>query len=126
MKHRLKMLLRETWARLLFHTGLWVVVDRIAPRRLLILAGPTLDHDGPQAVYGLDWPPRQPGVGEIRTPRRLVDLPATPGADKAEGLARVDIGGGSRILVVYDSPAASRFDEAAGRITADLFDLADA
>ncbi len=94
--------------------------------RLLILAGPTLDHDGPQAVYGLDWPPRQPGVCEIRTPRRLVDLPATPGADKADGLARVDIGGGSRILVVYDSPAASRFDEAAGRITADLFDLADA
>jgi len=39
MKHRLKLLLRGTWARLLFHTGLGRIVDRIMPPRLTILAG---------------------------------------------------------------------------------------
>lgn len=39
MKHRIKMLLREGWARLLFHTRLYWLVDRVWPRRLLILAG---------------------------------------------------------------------------------------
>lgn len=39
LKHRLKMTLRELYARLLFHTGLHAVVDRIMPRRLTILAG---------------------------------------------------------------------------------------
>ena len=44
MKHRLKMFLREAWARLLFHTGLWWVVDKLTPRRLLVLAGHCVDH----------------------------------------------------------------------------------
>lgn len=39
MKHRLKLAAREAYARLLWHTGLWRLVDRIAPRRLTILAG---------------------------------------------------------------------------------------
>ena len=39
MKHRLKLWLREAYARLLFHTGLHALVDRAMPRRLLILAG---------------------------------------------------------------------------------------
>jgi peptidoglycan/xylan/chitin deacetylase (PgdA/CDA1 family) len=39
MKHRLKLFLRNLWARLLFHTGLERVVDRLMPRRLTILAG---------------------------------------------------------------------------------------
>lgn len=38
-KHRLKMSLREAYARVLFHTGLHAVVDRLMPRRLTILAG---------------------------------------------------------------------------------------
>lgn len=39
LKHQAKVLLREVYARLLFHTGLWAVVDRCMPRRLTILAG---------------------------------------------------------------------------------------
>lgn len=39
MKHRIKLFLRNAWARLLFHTGLWWIVDRLMPRRLTILAG---------------------------------------------------------------------------------------
>ena len=39
IKHRLKGLLRDAWALGLYHTGLWRVADRLAPRRLLVLAG---------------------------------------------------------------------------------------
>ena len=39
MKHRLKLAARELVARLLFHTGLHALVNRLAPRRLVILAG---------------------------------------------------------------------------------------
>ena len=39
LKHRIKVLLREVYARTLFHTGLWALVDRVMPVRLTILAG---------------------------------------------------------------------------------------
>jgi peptidoglycan/xylan/chitin deacetylase (PgdA/CDA1 family) len=39
LKHKLKNLLRELYARLLFHTGLHALVDRLMPRRLTILCG---------------------------------------------------------------------------------------
>lgn len=39
MKHKLKLLGRDLYARLLWHTGLWRLVDRVMPKRLLILAG---------------------------------------------------------------------------------------
>ena len=38
-KHRIKLALRDAWAWTLFHTGLHALVDRVMPRRLLILAG---------------------------------------------------------------------------------------
>ena len=39
LKHKLKLALRESYARVLFHTGLHAVVNRIMPTRLTILAG---------------------------------------------------------------------------------------
>ncbi len=39
LKHRIKVLLRESFARTLFHTGLCGFVDRVMPVRLTILAG---------------------------------------------------------------------------------------
>lgn len=39
IKHRLKGLLRDAWSLGLYHTGLWRLADRLAPRRLLVLAG---------------------------------------------------------------------------------------
>lgn len=39
VKHKLKMTVRDLYARLLFHTGLHRVVDALMPRRLTILAG---------------------------------------------------------------------------------------
>jgi peptidoglycan/xylan/chitin deacetylase (PgdA/CDA1 family) len=38
-KHKIKLLARDAWARLLYHTGLHRLVDRAMPRRLTILAG---------------------------------------------------------------------------------------
>ncbi|MBM3976766.1 MAG: hypothetical protein FJ299_07220 [Planctomycetes bacterium] len=42
-KHKLKLALRQTYARILFHTGLHRVVDRLMPRRLTILVGHSVD-----------------------------------------------------------------------------------
>ncbi len=43
MKHRIKNILRELYARFLFHTGLHAVLSRLMPRRLTILAGHCVD-----------------------------------------------------------------------------------
>lgn len=44
MKHQLKLWLRGAYARLLFHTGLHALVDRMMPRRLTILFGHCLER----------------------------------------------------------------------------------
>ena len=49
LKHKLKGWLRESYARLLYHTGLHAVVDRVMPRRMTILFGHCVDapeHNG--------------------------------------------------------------------------------
>ncbi|GIH28411.1 hypothetical protein Aph01nite_67210 [Acrocarpospora phusangensis] len=67
---------------------------------LLILAGPTMTHDGPFRV--LRWRPN----GDFANPPALVaELPMIPGADRPEGIALLTDG---RLLVVYDSPSPNR------------------
>ncbi|QDU67388.1 polysaccharide deacetylase family protein [Engelhardtia mirabilis] len=44
LKHTLKTNLREVYARVLFHTGLHAVVDRLMPRRMTILFGHCVDQ----------------------------------------------------------------------------------
>jgi len=46
VKHQAKELLREAYARLLFHTGLHALVNRLMPRRLTILLGHCLEASG--------------------------------------------------------------------------------
>jgi len=46
LKHKFKLVLREVYARVLFHTGLHVVLDRLMPRRLTILAGHCVEPRG--------------------------------------------------------------------------------
>jgi peptidoglycan/xylan/chitin deacetylase (PgdA/CDA1 family) len=43
LKHRIKLLARDLYARILWHTGLWRLVDRVVERRLTILAGHCVD-----------------------------------------------------------------------------------
>jgi peptidoglycan/xylan/chitin deacetylase (PgdA/CDA1 family) len=44
MKHKLKMILRELWARLLYHTGLHILLGKLMPQRLTILTSHCVRH----------------------------------------------------------------------------------
>ncbi|MFC5168248.1 DUF3616 domain-containing protein [Nonomuraea angiospora] len=83
---------------------------------LLILAGPTMDLDGPVRV--VRWRPgtRQGVVpeGELET---VIELPHGVKCDHPEGLALLADG---RLMVVYDSPSPARFTPAGG-VLADVF-----
>ena len=94
---------------------------------LLLLAGPTMDLDGPSVVYrwkgGADPPGDEDTVvfeGDIE---KVLDVPHGVGEDHAEGITfrRLDSQRRS-LLVVYDSPAPARLRGRGGFI-ADAFDL---
>ena len=74
---------------------------------LLVLAGPTMDLDGPVHVFR--WhgacaaETSQVVRGDLLT--REIDLPFGVGTDHAEGIGLL---GDDRLLVVYDSPSAAR------------------
>lgn len=74
---------------------------------LLVLAGPSMDLDGPVRIYRwyaaahLD----APEVVHRDELERVLDLPYGEGDDHAEGIALLP---DDRLLVVYDSPAADR------------------
>ena len=92
---------------------------------LLVLAGPTMDLDGPVRVY------RWHGACSVQAPTVVrdedltveVDLPYGEGVDHAEGIVVLDPDddGAGRLLVVYDSPASERLD--GGCVTADVVRL---
>jgi hypothetical protein len=94
---------------------------------LLILAGPTMDLDGPVRLFR--WRGVAAFKNETITPREslelLLDLPYGEGEDHAEGMTIIDDEGTSPlVLVVYDSPGKIR---RVGETTvyADLFTLPD-
>jgi hypothetical protein len=88
---------------------------------LLVLAGPSMDLDGPVRVYrwrgGLDGD--APRVVRAPALARELDLPFGDGDDHAEGIGLLD---GRRLLVVYDSPAPARLTEP-GTVLADVMPL---
>jgi hypothetical protein len=93
---------------------------------LLILAGPTMDLDGPVRLHR--W--RRPLAADTaavlhRGDLELVsDLPFGQGVDHAEGLVVIDEGRDhERLLVIYDSPAPSRLEDQDRVHLADAFVL---
>jgi hypothetical protein len=76
---------------------------------LLLLAGPTMDIDGPVRIYG--WR----GAAQAETSvvvanealERVLDVPFGDGVDHAEGIAPMP-GDDGALLIVYDSPAPHR------------------
>jgi hypothetical protein len=79
---------------------------------LLILAGPTMDLDGPTAIYrwvGGAKPDEQSMVFREEL-QKVIDVPFGDGTDHAEGLALYtpEGGGDKQMLVVYDAPADAR------------------
>ncbi|MCA2217350.1 DUF3616 domain-containing protein [Jidongwangia harbinensis] len=91
---------------------------------LLVLAGPTMDLDGPVRIY------RWHGAGRAESPAvvrgaaltREVELTYGEGDDHAEGLGLIGDPADRQALIVYDSPAAVRLT-ADGAVVADLVQL---
>jgi hypothetical protein len=87
---------------------------------LLVLAGPTMDLDGPVHVF------RWHGAMSVDAPTvvrgdaltRELDLPYGEGTDHAEGIGLLDDGS---LLVVYDSPSPERLQD--GAVLADVVRL---
>lgn len=107
--------------------GLGIRDLRLDGADLLILAGPTMDLDGPAAVYrwpdwlGLDGP-------ELLHPKRLekvTDLPFGHGTDHPEAIVLWP--GGRRrhrLLVICDNPADHRLESDDNAVLADIFAIA--
>ncbi|TDD29063.1 DUF3616 domain-containing protein [Actinomadura sp. KC06] len=91
---------------------------------LLVLTGPSMDLDGPVQV--VRWRnAAKADAAEIVTSDELEvvgDLPYGDGDDHAEGIAVLDEGPGTRVLVVYDSPSPERLT-ADGGVLADVVTL---
>jgi hypothetical protein len=94
--------------------------------RLLLLAGPTMDLDGPVAVYA--WPGALSAEDEQVIPHdeleKVFDVPYGHGVDHAEGIALkrpAEGGGPAHLLVVFDSPAPGRLHDDGVSIDADLY-----
>jgi hypothetical protein len=91
---------------------------------LLILAGPSMDLDGPVRV--LRWcdpaAAHEPAVVPASALERVADLPYGDGVDHPEGVAV--LGPGPRLLVVYDSPAPARYTDHG--VYADIIPLSSA
>jgi len=92
---------------------------------LLVLAGPSMDLDGPVRV--LRWHGAvyddSPGIVRGSEITRELDLPYGEGDDHAEGIGLLGPDGSDqRLLVVYDSPSPQRVD-ADGAVLADVVRL---
>ncbi len=87
---------------------------------LLVLAGPTMDLDGPVRVHR--WhgamTVKAPAVVRGKALTREVELPYGEGCDHAEGIGLLD---DDRLLVVYDSPSPKRLQD--GGVLADVVRL---
>jgi hypothetical protein len=90
---------------------------------LLILAGPTMDLDGPVRVYR--WrevlAADQGDVVAADDLERVLEVPFGQGFDHAEGMALLDEQGEKQLLVVYDSPDPSRLHDNGTAIDAEIF-----
>jgi len=93
---------------------------------LLILAGPTMDLDGPVTVFRWKDGARPEGESLIQSTKlqKVMDIPYGEGDDHAEGITLFSPDGGeaSSLLVVYDSASSVRQTGVSG-LKVDLFAL---
>lgn len=92
----------------------------------LILAGPTMDLDGPIQVHRWSGGARRHDHGEAIPASRLpilLEIPHGRGRDRAEGVTLFEQGGAPALLVVYDASAETRKRGEQG-VLADVFPLA--
>ncbi len=93
---------------------------------LLVLAGPTMDLDGPVSVHRWQHALTTEG-SQVLTADEIpvvLRLPYGKDVDRAEGMALLANGKGKPdLLVVYDTPAANRIKNQGRSVDADLFTL---
>ena len=91
---------------------------------LLVLAGPTMDLDGPVRIYRWHGARRveMPAIvrGDVLT--RELELTYGEGDDHAEGMGLIGTPEDKLALIVYDSPATARLT-ADGAVVADIVQL---
>lgn len=77
---------------------------------LLVLAGPSMDLDGPVRVYRWHGAAHTDAPEVVRTEELTTEIEVAhgDGDDHAEGIALLPEPDGVKLLVVYDSPAADR------------------
>jgi len=94
-------------------------------RDLLILAGPTMDIDGPVRVHRwADPAARTSPVTDREHVPAIGDVPFGQGTDHAEGLSLIQTEDGKAgLLVIYDSPDPSRVRDGGRTVLADLLEL---
>jgi Protein of unknown function (DUF3616) len=88
---------------------------------LLILAGPTMDLDGPVRIYRLENL-KCLQANELHKPTQILEIPYGNGDDRAEGITLFADTETPTILVVYDSPAPERL-VGVSDVMADVFKL---
>ena len=89
---------------------------------LIILAGPTMDLDGPVKIFRLENGTNLEDES-FSKPTAVMDIPYGDGFDHAEGITQfTSLSGKSALLVVYDSPDRKRLVGTQG-ILADVFEL---
>ena len=95
-KHELKLWMRRTYARVLFHTGLHAVVNRLMPRRLTILFGHCVEDAAVNGFLPPDLKIREERLERIlRWFSRRYDMVTI-----SEGLARLKEGGGRSLVAL--------------------------
>lgn len=114
--------LRKHFLRL---DGLGVRDLAILGNDLYLLAGPTMDLDGPVFVY--EWPKALDTALETVIPREklrtVLELPYAAGADHPEGMTIIDPDTGfPKVMVCYDSPLPRRI-VGENAVRADVFAL---
>jgi hypothetical protein len=103
-------------------SGLGVRELAVDGEDLLVLAGPTMDLDGPVRLYRIENGVNLPEESLLK-PASILDIPFGEGVDHAEGLAFWRKGESEKsLLVVYDSPSQERLQGDDG-ILVDIFPL---
>jgi hypothetical protein len=113
---------RQYKKHFMFLNGLGIRDLCVHGEDLLILAGPTMDLDGPVQLYCLPG-----GVhlqeNVLHSPELVQNIPYGNREDHAEGITLAqDLFGEPSLLVVYDSPAKARLVDDGG-VIADIFKL---
>jgi hypothetical protein len=106
----------------IFLNGLGIRDLLLDAEDFLILAGPTMDLDGPVQVYRLKNGVHLP-EDVLKHPEIVLNIPYGIGEDHAEGMILFqEIIGVPSLLTLYDSPAKNRLIEDTG-VLADVFQL---